>query len=491
MKGLDDLVSRDAELVLGLVGPVGTELDKFVAKLQTALRQYKYTGHEVRLSSLAEKLSKQRPIAGESKHDRRVRLMDTGDELRRARPDVLALAAAHQIHRGRASPPQPLPATAHILRSLKHPAEVHALRRIYGPGFFLIGVVTDRSERVNLLACEEGYTPEQIAKTLRRDEHDGDGGQRTRDTFQLADVFIRGDDVKGLQRFLRLVFGHPHETPQPDEHAMFLAFTAALRSADLSRQVGAAITSKEGDLLAIGMNDVPDAGGGLGWPGPADPRDHVEGYDTNERRRTEIVDEIIETLRPSNVSPEDWRERGWRAVKAKGAGVLDITEYGRAVHAEMEALLSCARNGTSTRGATLYTTTFPCHNCAKHIIAAGVQRVVYVEPYPKSQAEDFYKKMIDVMPVNEGRSSEPNGKVRFEPFVGIGPRRFFDLFSIGLSSGLVVKRKVEGGDKRPWDPLTAAVRVPLFPNSYLIRESLASELLSQSQPQGEPSDQEE
>ncbi|MDN3612645.1 hypothetical protein QWZ16_23945 [Vibrio ostreicida] len=26
---------------------------------------------------------------------------------------------------------------------------------------------------------------------------------------------------------------------------------------------------------------------------------------------------------------------------------------------------------------------FPCHNCAKHIVASGIKRVVYVEPYPK------------------------------------------------------------------------------------------------------------
>ncbi len=404
MKGLDDLVSREAELVIGLVGPVGTELDKFVAKMQTAIKEYAYAGNEIRLSNLAEKLSKQREVPGETKYERRVRLMNTGDELRKIRPEILALAAAHQIHRGRKGqdPPQPLPRTAHILRSLKHPAEVHALRRIYGPGFFLIGVVTDRSVREALLATEEGYTRAQIEAMLKRDEHDGQAGQRTRDTFHLSDAFIRSDDVEGLRRFFRLVFGHPHETPQPDEHAMFLAFAAALRSADLSRQVGAAVTSKEGDLLAIGMNDVPAAGGGLGWPGPDDPRDHVEGYDTNERRRTEIVDEIIEALRPPEVVPEEWKERGWAAVKQKGAAVLDITEYGRAVHAEMEALLSCARNGTATRGATLYTTTFPCHNCAKHIIAAGIVRVVYVEHYPKSQAEGFYKKMIEVVEPTSG-----------------------------------------------------------------------------------------
>ena len=62
------------------------------------------------------------------------------------------------------------------------------------------------------------------------------------------------------------------------------------------------------------------------------------------------------------------------------------------VHAEMEALLSCARSGVSPVGGTLYSTTFPCHNCAKHIVAAGLRRVVYVEPYPKSRAVEFFNR---------------------------------------------------------------------------------------------------
>ncbi|MCP2807341.1 deaminase, partial [Salmonella enterica subsp. enterica serovar Typhimurium] len=70
----------------------------------------------------------------------------------------------------------------------------------------------------------------------------------------------------------------------------------------------------------------------------------------------------------------------------KDTGLLGITEYGRAVHAEMEALLSAARNGIAIRGGTLYTTTYPCHNCAKHIVAAGIKKVKFVEPYPKSYA---------------------------------------------------------------------------------------------------------
>jgi hypothetical protein len=151
---------------------------------------------------------------------------------------------------------------------------------------------------------------------------------------------------------------------------------------------------------------------------------------------------------------------------------MDITEYGRPVHAEMEALLSCGRSGVSSRGATLYSTTFPCHNCAKHILAAGVARVVYVEPYPKSKTATFYGDSVVLGPSNG------DGRVGFEAFEGVGARRFFDLFSIGPSSGYPVKRKAKGGRVREdWTRTSAEVRVPLLPNSYMLRESSAAEEL--------------
>ena len=60
-------------------------------------------------------------------------------------------------------------------------------------------------------------------------------GQRSRDTFQLADVFIQlGSEQykEKLERFLDLIFGNPFLTPEPDEHAMFLAYAASLRSGE-------------------------------------------------------------------------------------------------------------------------------------------------------------------------------------------------------------------------------------------------------------------
>lgn len=87
--------------------------------------------------------------------------------------------------------------------------------------------------------------------------------QQTRDTFQLCDVFVhlrRGEYKEELSRFFRLVFADPYVTPTPAEHAMFLAYAASLRSGQLGRQVGAAIATRDGDVLAVGCNDVPKAG---------------------------------------------------------------------------------------------------------------------------------------------------------------------------------------------------------------------------------------
>ena len=92
-----------------------------------------------------------------------------------------------------------------------------------------------------------------------------------------------------LERFFDLVFSDPYITPTREEHAMFLGYAASLRSAQLGRQVGATITSKDGDVLAVGTNDVPKPGGGLYWPGPFNNSDHVLQKDTNDFQRDRMV----------------------------------------------------------------------------------------------------------------------------------------------------------------------------------------------------------
>ena len=52
-----------------------------------------------------------------------------------------------------------------------------------------------------------------------------------------------------------------------------------------------------------------------------------------------------------------------------------------AVHAEMNAILQCAKIGVSCEDATLYVTTKPCASCMKAIIQSGIMKVVYIEDY--------------------------------------------------------------------------------------------------------------
>lgn len=53
----------------------------------------------------------------------------------------------------------------------------------------------------------------------------------------------------------------------------------------------------------------------------------------------------------------------------------------RTVHAEVNALLQCAKYGVSTDGSEIYVTHFPCKNCTKAIIQAGVKKVHYIDAY--------------------------------------------------------------------------------------------------------------
>ena len=401
-----------------------------------------------------------------------------GNNLRaRTSNEILALWAMAEINALRTDQERQ-PCTAWIIRSIKHPDEVRALRAVYGPGFYLLGLFVPEDHRRWCLQQKQLLLPEIDALIERDQAEDFGHGQHMRGAFELADFFVRHagdtrDTCAAVDRFLRLVFGKAVETPTPDENAMFLAYASSARSGDLSRQVGAVVWKDRIGLVATGCNDVPAAGGGLYVAGPADQRDHVRGLDANEQQKTaialEVARRVTSKLTERGVIPPD----GVVEDACKDTRLSDLTEFGRAVHAEMDALLTCARTGVSTLGATLYCTTFPCHNCAKHLVAAGFSRVVYVEPYPKSLAKELHGDAIDCL---DGRTSATGGKVAFEPFLGVGPRRFLDLFSMRIGDGFPLKRKLSG-TAASWQKDTADVRVPMLPTSYLDRENQAAHLV--------------
>ena len=483
------LESKDCELVFALVAPVGANLKYIEDALCDVLNDFDYTvASRIHLSDFLKNLELMRDgqriqLYDKPENKRIESRMDAGNLLRKetGRGDILALLATQKISEDRGTRGG---RKAYIINSLKNPDEVRSLRRIYGVGFFVIAVHSPEKIREDRLAeliaqsnettNADKYRPE-ARKLINRDEHEPESfGQRLRETFHLADVFVslRGEqprpkkDAKdSLTRFIKLILGDPFQTPTVDEYLMFHAYAAAMRSGSLARQVGAVIGTDRAEVLAVGCNDVPRAEGGLYLMGDVDDnRDMQRDRDSSDEQKETMVDELLKLL-----SSAGWLKKNKTlsdAVKLlQGTRLMSVIEFGRDAHAEMEAILSAARLGIPIKGRTLYSTTFPCHNCAKLIVAGGISRVFYIEPYPKSLAIDLHSDSISFGENTSTRRVGKNAakKVSFEPFVGVGPRRYLDFFSLTTSTGSLVKRKEDDGRPIKWDPKTAVPRNPLLP----------------------------
>jgi len=145
----DQRKSTDSEIVIGLVGAVGTDLDKVATVISDRLKKYVYKTHIIIVSkTILCNIFNVGEIADE--FNRINKYMDLGNKLRsKIHQGILAEGVANTIHDLRlAEGKQPiLKRTAFIVKSLKNEAEVRFLREIYGNGFYLISVYTDEDTR--------------------------------------------------------------------------------------------------------------------------------------------------------------------------------------------------------------------------------------------------------------------------------------------------------------------------------------------------------
>ena len=149
------------------------------------------------------------------------------------------------------------------------------------------------------------------------------------------------------------------QRPTWDEYFMEMAQVAAKRSTCLRRSVGAVIV-KNKQILASGYNGTP-----MGLP-------HCEE---------------VGCLREQLQVPSG-----------------KCHELCRGVHAEQNAITQAAYHGVSVKGATIYVTHQPCVVCTKMLINAGIERVVYANPYPDQLAQEMMaqsKMKIEVFPKND------------------------------------------------------------------------------------------
>lgn len=137
-----------------------------------------------------------------------------------------------------------------------------------------------------------------------------------------------------------------------DEYFMGVALMSAQRSKDDSSQVGACIVSQENKILSMGYNGMP-----IGC------RD----------------DDL------------PWEREGEPLQ----------TKYMYVCHAELNAILNHAAGTGSLKGARVYTTLFPCNECAKALIQSGISEVIYyADKYPDSDSVIASKHMFDLVGVH-------------------------------------------------------------------------------------------
>jgi deoxycytidylate deaminase len=479
--------NNGGELFFAFVSPSGTNEKKIMDEFESHLKARDYNVVKIKLSSLISNYSETSVPTG-TEFDRIIALQNEGNILRnKFGCEVLAAlgctAAAESRARGEKEDWFPRPKkNAYFFSSLKHPDEAALLRTIYGHGFYLIAIHSSYNDRISHL-MKMPMSEIQAKEIMERDDKQAEKhGQNTRETFELADFYLSDSSAVDLNvsRFVKLIFGALYLTPTKEEYGMYMAYCASHRSSDLSRQVGAAILDTGGDLVAAGCNEVPKFGGGSYWPDDnPDFRDFALGNDPNEREKTSRFNKLLETLKTNGVKIEhkDLHE-AW--IKS---GLKDITEFGRTVHAEMDTILACLRKQIDISGTTLFSTTFPCHNCARHIIASGISKVIYIEPYAKSEAISLYGDSIVCRAIRKSdRNQQKGGKqIPFDPFEGVAPRRFGDFFGMRQITGHRLERKTGGGtiiNQNLADLKSPRLRLSEF--SYLQREEFAVDFIKKT-----------
>ncbi len=331
----------------------------------------------------------------------------------------------------------------YILDSIKTKEELLLLKKIYSDNFYSISIFSPLDDRKSNLKTKK-FENSEIETIIEIDDKQKDNyGQNVRDAFVEGDLFIRTSKNNMTQieakitRFLHLIFETSIVTPTIEESAMYNAKAAAGNSACLSRQVGAAIIDDKNTLISTGWNDVPKFGGNL-YTSNSDFDHRCFNHEicSNDFQKNNVVENIVDSILKdksfSSLTSIPNIDELLKENIRNNTKVKDLIEFSRSVHAEMHAILQGAlTTGDKIVSGRLFCTTYPCHNCARHIVAAGIKEVYYIEPYVKSLCLTLHGDSMT-------EAEDSKDKVKILIFDGISPKKYLTFFTN------IVERKING-----------------------------------------------
>ena len=410
--------SRPSNLVVGLTGPVGSGCSSMAGVLQNrCFRSYR----------LSDEIRNEMKAAGccprkRSKNYRKA-LQDYGNQRRQMR---LAYWVGKLLERVEKEAVGESPI---VIDGIRNFGEVQRLRHEY-PNFFLVAICAEREHRWTRVKSDYGGRQSEFQRDDRRDQNEGiPHGQQVQQCVDDADfvyfnneqhmIRVRDEDRPGqtqieadlgrqADNFVPLMEGKEEgRPPTPQESQMAAAYALSNASSCLKRHVGAVVTVERGGReipISMGYNENPAGVARCIDNGGCSKDEHMRSWfaaqtkvycprcgaklsSPTETTRCECGDSIRDWIRP-----------------------LRGMELCTAIHAEERAIKSLGDR--SAEGGKLYATTFPCFQCSRMILDAGIKNLVYVEAYPIVEAQNFLSE---------------NG-CSVSPFNGFTARAFFRVF---------------------------------------------------------------
>lgn len=314
-----------------------------------------------------------------------------------------------------------------VIDGIRNLGEISYLRDVYGFRFTLTAILASSEARWARIAfnyTDRGLGLSDFVADDQRDQNEEtDYGQQVELCVDKADILIDNtassipEFQKKLFELVDLATGKKTRGATQTEILMNIAFSSAHSSKCIKRHVGAVVADPNGQVVSAGYNENP-----LGTNPCVDEPEYQhqcfrdimrnEHFETLSRKgaRCPVCSEkiIFQTGPP-------WRCKAC-ADKNTKTNLESFFFPDRAmnwctvVHAEVWAILAA---GERARGGVLYTTTFPCAQCAEKIVQSGIAKVVFTEPYP-----DVY-----------GANRLNLGGIELEQFEGVRSSSFERIFS--------------------------------------------------------------
>lgn len=372
--------------VIGLTGPFGSGCTTAAEYIRSE------SGfQEIGLSDQLHELWHERyPSKDETRHG----LQKLGDELRQKHGvDHLVRNALAKVRASRI-----------VIDGIRNTGEIVSLRERYGYHFTLLGIIPTSKARWLRLGAKhyktgsvgtQAYVRAQklFASDSRRDQdEERTYGQQVTKCIDQADIVISNSEEITLEEFHKKVLhyvalstGELQRPPSPQEIFMNMAYSACHGSQCEKRHVGAVVIDSNGNFVGLGHNENPI--------GTEPCRKVYKGCFKDMTKEDYLIQlgrgrgfvycpicgtKVDISKGTKVVCPKCAREGQWETI----ANIL-YPERGMtfctAIHAEAWALSSA---GERACGGELFTTTYPCLQCAEKIIHARVRKVWFTEPYP-------------------------------------------------------------------------------------------------------------